>query len=120
MKMGMEDIDVAGFTEFDPSAETPLAEGVSKESLAMKDDGYDKYRKMLKAGLPMGAVMQKIASDGMDAAKFNVDAGANEAKKEEGSQASSVVAKPAAPAASFLDGIAGGGRLVRGCGYLWV
>ena len=64
-KMVQDGVDPAGLNPSPPSKPEPPAEQ------QQAGPEYDKYRKMLKMGLPPAAVELKITQDGLDPAVFN-------------------------------------------------
>jgi len=69
--MTMDGKDPSKFTEKDPNENEVQMES-TRLDLSLKGDQYDKYRKMLKCGLPMGAALQAMAKDGVDSKGFDL------------------------------------------------
>ena len=65
--MKMDGLDPSKFVSIEePSQELPQVDASFLGGLELRGDQYDKYRRMLKAGLPLGAIEQKMKQDGID------------------------------------------------------
>jgi hypothetical protein len=102
--MLMDGKDPDKFVEQDPN-EGNAAGDSGGADLTLKGDVYDKYRKMLKCGLPMGAALQCMAKDGVDPKGFDVSGGG---ASDTAAHASAPVPAASAPSSECVGNDEGG------------